>query len=84
MPHPVLLGQALETLYVFTLYELDAELELTSSATHSDVQAALNELSISSVPLTTKRIRFDAASLANNLHVPQNGTFNCAEKNRTL
>ena len=77
---PCAAGAGLETLYVFTLYELDAELELTSSATHSDVQAALNELSISSVPLTTKRIRFDAASLANNLHVPQNGTFNCAEK----
>ena len=77
---PCAAGAGLETLYVFTLYELDAELELTSSATHSDVQTALNELSISSVPMTTRRIRFDAASLADNLHVPQDGTFSCAEK----
>ena len=77
---PCAAGAGLETLYVFTLYELDAALELTNSATHSDVQTALNKLSISSVPMTTKRIRFDAASLANNLHVPENGTFSCAEK----
>ena len=77
---PCAAGAGLETLYVFTLYELDAELELTSSVTHSDVQTALNELSISSVPMTTRRIRFDAASLADNLHVPQDGTFSCAEK----
>ncbi|UVW34028.1 hypothetical protein NYF23_08255 [SAR92 clade bacterium H455] len=77
---PCAAGAGLETLYVFTLYELDAALELTSSATHSDLQTALNKLSISSVPMTTRRIRFDAASLASNLHVPQNGTFNCAEK----
>ncbi len=77
---PCAAGAGLETLYVFTLYELDAALELTNSATHSDVQTALNKLSISSVPMTTKRIRFDAASLANNLHVPENGIFSCAEK----
>ncbi len=73
-------GAGLETLYVFTLYELDSELELSSSATHADVQAALTTQSLSAVPMTTRRVRFDTTALANNLHVPQDGTFSCAEK----
>jgi len=77
---PCAAGAGVETLYVFTLYELNSELSLAASATHAEVQAALKSPLIGSATLATRRVRYDTASIANNLHVPQDGTFTCEEK----
>ena len=77
---PCAAGAGVETLYVFTLYELSSKLSLTTSATHSQVQVALKSALVGAATLTTRRVRYDAPSIANDLHVPQNGTFSCAEK----
>ncbi|MCO1336489.1 YHYH protein [Microbulbifer sp. OS29] len=79
---PCATGAGTETLYVFSLYALTAELALNSDTTQADVLNAIEAGSglISSQTLTTRRISWDAESLANNLHVPIAVPSTCEEK----
>lgn len=73
-------GAGIERHYVFTLYALSDSLTLNSNATQAEVLLALENKVIDSHSLTTKRIRYDADALANNLHVPQQTPATCEEK----
>ena len=73
-------GSGTETLYTFTLYALSSPLSLTSSATQAEVIAAAQTVALETQTLVTRRVRYDATSLANNLHVPNAVPSTCAEK----
>ncbi|MCB0352987.1 MAG: YHYH protein [Bdellovibrionales bacterium] len=73
-------GAGTTTLYSITLYALSGPLSLTESASRSEVLGAVSNLLLESKTLTVQRIRWDAESLANDLHVPTSVRSTCAEK----
>ena len=73
-------GAGVQRLYIFTLYEMYAALSLTRDATHQEAQIAMRSVMLGSSSLTTTRIRYDDISIANDLHVPENGRFTCEQK----
>lgn len=79
---PCAVGAGSETFYTFTLSALSRDIELTSSATQSQINLEIEQGGnlLSSKSLITRRVRWDAASLANDLHVPTKVPSTCAEK----
>lgn len=77
---PCASGAGSETLYTFTLYALKKDLNLSSLATRAQVVAAAADQLVSSQTLVTRRVRWDEASIAANLHVPTSVPSTCEEK----
>ncbi|MBV1883126.1 MAG: YHYH protein [Pseudomonadales bacterium] len=73
-------GAGVSTLFTFTLYALSEELDLTTTATQEEVITAAQSVLVESQTLITQRIRYDAASLASDLHVPTAVASTCDEK----
>ncbi len=81
---PCAAGAGIETFYTFTLFALTEELEPIGNATNSEVLALIEAASSSKQTLTTRRVSWDAASLAANLHVPTSVPSTCEEKTSHL
>ncbi len=79
---PCAQGAGSESHYIFTLYALSSELALTNDTTQAQVLAEVQASGalISSQSLITRRVRWDAQSLANDLHVPTSVPSTCEEK----
>ncbi len=79
---PCAQGAGTESHYIFTLYALSQELGLTADTTQAQVLAEIeaNAAQLSSQSLITRRVSWDAQSLANNLHVPTSVPSTCEEK----
>jgi len=77
---PCATGAGTETFYYFTVYSLSRELNLSTTTSQAQVKAAINDDLLGSASLTTKRISFDEASIANNDHVPKSVASTCEAK----
>ena len=75
-------GGGTESHYIFTLYALSHELALTPDTTQAQVLEEIQASAalISSQSLITRRVSWDAQSIANNLHVPTQVPSTCEEK----
>lgn len=66
--------------YDITLYALSAPLNLTASATHEDVESALQASVLSKTSLPLQRVHWGQAAIAADAHVPSTVASTCDEK----
>ncbi|MCB0309899.1 MAG: YHYH protein, partial [Bdellovibrionales bacterium] len=77
---PCASGAGTEVLYTFTVHALSKALNLTASASRAEVLEAAEDALIETKTLQVRRVRWDAASLASNLHVPSSVPSTCSQK----
>ena len=77
---PCMEGAGIDTNYIFTLYAYSDEINLDETSSVTEVTNALIPVAIATQTLTTKRISYDDASIAADLHVPSSVPSTCDDK----